>query len=168
MKTTTENKKKQPAFDFSLAKTPEHIRRDNEEEKGKIHYLIPPSKVSDKKVSSGGCYFKQTFFNVDFRYGHDGINMIARQAGINLGNLPKGNVVVFFNSSRTAMKIAFSDRGIYHYRQSHKIEERAIDDIIRVFNSSGKVSYDDGLAAFLIRRGHGSSDSKDKNNTGLN
>jgi hypothetical protein len=152
--TTEKKKKKQLTFDFSLAKSPDYIRLDNEKERGKIHYLIPKDKVTDKKVGSGNYFRKQTFFNIDFRYGHDGLNLIATQAGINLENLPRGNVVVFFNTGRNQMKIAFSDRGIYHYRQTAKIEERAIDDIIREFNSSGKFSYDDGLAAFLTRRGH--------------
>jgi hypothetical protein len=167
--TTTESKKKtQLNFDFSLARNPDYIRTDNKEEKGKVHYLVPKEKVEDKKVPNGTFFRKQTFFNVDFRYGHTGLNELAKQAGLNLKNLAAGNVVVFFNNDRNQMKIAFSDQGIYHWRQNGKIEERAIDDVIRQFTRTGKMSYEDGLTAFLKRRGIGVDETTVKKNTRLN
>lgn len=149
---TAEQKKKksknQIAFDFSLARTPDMIRRDNKEEKGKIHYLIPKEKVAERRVQ-GGYHLQQILFNVDFRFGHDGINEIARQVGISLANLPQGNIVVFFNTNKTSMKIAFSDKGIFHFRQASKIEERAIPEIMKQLNTTGKANYPEALQEYL-------------------
>ena len=165
--TTTERKKKeskQIQFDFGLARTPEHIRLDNKEERGKIHYLLPKDKVEDKKVPAGSFFFKQTFFNVDFRYRHNGFNEIARQAGVNLKNLEAGNVVVFFNTARTQFILAFSDKTILHHNNgTQRVETRAMDDVIRGVLRTGKLNYDDGLSEFLKRRGHGVDEEKIKN-----
>lgn len=151
MSTTTTKKTekdKQTTFDFSLARTPDHLRRDNKEERGKIHYLIPKSEVAEKRVQ-GGYNLLQILFNVDFRYGHDGINNIARQVGINLTTLPQGNVVVFFNTAKNSMKIAFSEKGIFHFRQSTRIEERAIPEIMKQLNTTGKANYPEALHSYL-------------------
>lgn len=146
--TIATEKKKKTSFVFSLAKTPEYIRRDNKKEKGKIHYLVKKDKVIDKRVKSG-YHLQQILFNTDFRFGHDGLNFIAKRVGINLVDLPQGNVVVFFNTARTAMKIAFSDRGIFHHRESTKIEVRMIPEIMKQLNSTGKVDCPKALEGFL-------------------
>jgi hypothetical protein len=167
--TATEKKKRkdvtQISFKFGLAKTPDFIREDNKEERGTIHYLIPKEKVENKKVSRDTFFFKQVFFNVDFRMRHHGITEVARQAGINLRTLEPGNVAVFFNSARTQFMLAFSGQTMLHHNNgSQKIEMRAIDDIIRNVLRTGKLSYEDGLADFLKKRGHGA----DEKNTKLN
>jgi hypothetical protein len=149
--TATEKKKNknQLIFDFSLARSPE--------------------KVADKKVPVGTYFRKQTFFNIDFRFRHRGFNEISRQAGINLKELSPGNVVVFLNTAQTQIIIAFSDQGMYHWNNGkRKIELRAIDDMIIRFNRIGKMAYEDGLADFLIKRGHGVEDEKVKKNSKLN
>jgi hypothetical protein len=163
--TTTEKKKKrdvsQISFSFGLAKSPDLIREGNKEERGTIHYLIPKEKVENKKVPTGTFFFKQVFFNVDFRMRHHGINEVARQAGISLKNLEGGNVAVFFNTARTQFILAFSGQTMLHHNNGNtKIELRAIDDVIRHVLRTGKLSYEDGLADFLKKRGHSAEDTK--------
>lgn len=169
--TTTEKKKtkNQLTFNFSFARSPEYIKPENKEEKGKVHYLVPKDKLTDKKVPTGTYFRKQTFFNVDFRYRHNGINEVARQAGVNLKDLEPGNVVVFFNTSKTQFLMAFSNQTILHHNNGNtKIEVRAIDDVIRHVMRTGKMSYDDGLADFLRKRGHGATEETVRKNPKLN
>lgn len=166
--TTTEKKKRRDVsqinFSFGLAKSPDLISEKNKEERGTIHYLIAKDRVETKKVPSGTFFFKQVFFNVDFRMRHHGINEVARQAGISLKTLEAGNVAVFFNSRRTQFILAFSGHTMLHHNNgSTQIELRAIDDVIRSVLRTGKLSYEDGLADFLRKRGHASDDEVKKN-----
>lgn len=145
-------KVKEPQFNFAFAKDMDSflktVESDKETETKTIQYLIPKGQVEEKKVR-GNFHVQQILFNVDFRFGHDGLNSIARQNGINLKGLEQGNILVFFNAAKTSMKVAFSDEDIFHHRQKGKIEERAIPEIMKKLNTTGKLDYPEALTEFL-------------------
>lgn len=150
-KKTTDEKQ----FQFSYAKDIDsflkRVEKDREtkQETKTIQFLIPKDEVREKRQVAGAFHVQQILFNVDFRFGHDGLNNIARQNGIHLSNLTQGNVIVFFNGAKNSMKVAFSEQDVFFHRQPGKIEERAIPEIMKKLNATGKLDYPDALASFL-------------------
>lgn len=148
-------KDQQISFNFAYSQNVDILNRETQKEvkegeRRTIVCMIPKGEVTEKRVRTG-YHLQQILFNVDFRFGHDGLNMMAKQAGINLQELQHGNVIVFFNSAKTSMKVAFSDQDIFHHRQPNRIEERSIPEIMKKLNNTGKIDYPDALANFLTR-----------------
>jgi hypothetical protein len=99
-----------------------------------------------KPVAAGGRVV-QVFSNTDMRNGHDGLAAIAKEAGIDVAQLERGHYVVFINTHRTQIKMfaAYNVVASYKARAGEVLNLNTIPLIIRSFNGSGVIKYDEAL-----------------------
>jgi hypothetical protein len=113
---------------------------------------IVPKSAEVWKASTQKWRVLQAFEHVDFRFGHEGLYKICKDQGIDLAALERGNCVVFFNSAKTQMKIAFGPEDIFHHRETVKLDIRVLEKIMERLNSTGKISYPNALKEFIAER----------------
>jgi hypothetical protein len=122
-----------------------------EKKRSEIVRIIPTDSIVEKATGTKWRVL-QAFENVDFRFGHEGLYEVCKRRNIDLRNLEKGNCVIFFNSSKTQIKIAFSHEDIFHHRETTKLDIRVLDKIMDRLNSTGKISYPQALRDFIAER----------------
>jgi hypothetical protein len=102
----------------------------------------------------------QVFEDADLRCSHDGLGEIALKSKIKLKELEEGEYVVFFNTTRTHLKIAAAHNVIAHSKMEHGrfYDLGCIQNVVRAFHNTGRIEYDEALKERLeelLRRKHG-------------
>jgi hypothetical protein len=90
----------------------------------------------------------QVFLNQDLRHGHDGLAQIAKDTSqLDVQKLLPGQYLVFVNSAMDRIKL-YASGNVVAYQvlpKGQKVDIRAIKQIPRVFQSTGKLDYDKAL-----------------------
>lgn len=97
-------------------------------------------------VHAGGRVL-QVFLHSDMRCGHEGLAILAKEAGIDVTKLAHGQYVVFVNSASDKIKL-YATSHVVAYMQlpkGQKFDLRVISEIPKAFNGSGKLDYDKAL-----------------------
>lgn len=94
----------------------------------------------------------QVFQDCDLRCSHMGLSEIAKKAKIDLGKLAPGEYVVFFNTSRTHVKIAAAFGTLAHRRSEHGrfFDASCIVSVVRAFHNTGRLDYDEAIKDRLL------------------
>ncbi len=112
----------------------------------------PPKSLYDNVPSRAGRVL-QVFLNADLRNGHDGLELIAKERGVDPKLLKPGQFIVFINSNKDKVKV-FASYGVVAYlKQPHgKLDLSIISRIPEAFRASGRIEYDSTLKESLEER----------------
>lgn len=93
----------------------------------------------------------QCFFNADLRNGHEGLQQIATEAGLDVGKLSPGQYVIFVNAKRDRLKLYAANHVVAYYKApaGQSINLLTIQEIPRAFMSTGRIDYDVALKAAI-------------------
>jgi hypothetical protein len=94
----------------------------------------------------------RVFVNVNMSQGHNALSKLAKKYEMNVSTLEPGSYLIFINGARNKIKVYAANDVIAYQRlpQGGRLDMRAIAEIPKVFNASGKMNYDDALKKFVI------------------
>lgn len=111
----------------------------------------PARYLKTHKATENTGKILQIFLNADMRNGHDGLEKLAKDNGINVKELQPGQYVIFVNAHRDRIKL-FAAHNVIAY---HKLETGRIYDprvfalIPRAFNGTGRLDMDSALKSVI-------------------
>lgn len=96
----------------------------------------------------------QVIFNADLRSQHNGLELMAKTAKVDVNRLPDGAIVCFINSARNKIKFLTANRTLAYYRSpdNRQIDLSALNFINAAFLIKGEVDYDSALRKSLEER----------------
>jgi hypothetical protein len=102
------------------------------------------SWVSRHRASGRRGSIVQVFQSVDMRYQHEGLEILAKQANIDVNKLEPGQYVVFINQAKTIVRL-YAAHGVVagiRLRDGQKVDMRTIHLIPEAFNGTNRLDYD--------------------------
>lgn len=100
-----------------------------------------------KQHQTNGNRVLQCFLNADLRNGHEGLEKLAKDNGIDVTKLLPGQYVVFINSSKDKIKLYATNHVIAYYKleKGRIYDPRVIAEIPKAFNGHQKLDMDVAL-----------------------
>ena len=94
----------------------------------------------------------QVFLNTDLRMGHPGLSKLAIKNKLNPDTLADGEYILFINSKKNKLKLYAAKEIVAYLRlKTGVLDMRAISIIPRVFESRGRVDYDEAIREVLTK-----------------